>query len=83
MARHYAYIVKWRDSSTLRGWRALDDPSHGVTEISSVGWAVKQTKTEVTLTTGISDSGNVCDAITIPRENIVKMTRLKNYVQGN
>lgn len=81
-ARHHAYIVKWRDSSTLRGWRAYNDTSHEVAIITSVGWMVKQTPRTVTLTTGISECGNVCDAITIPREAITKLQRLKPYVLG-
>lgn len=83
MKKHYAYTVKWRDSSTLRGWQSIDDTRHAVGIITSVGWLARETKDTITLTTGISECGNVCDAITIPREAITKMTRLKNYVAGN
>lgn len=83
MPKHHAYIVKWRDSSTLRGWQAINSPQHSVSAISSVGWLVQKTPATVTLTTSISDCGNVTDAITIPREAITQMTKLKNYVEGD
>lgn len=81
MKKHHAYIVKWRDSSTLRGWRAIDDHAHGVSMVWSVGWLVKQTPKTLTLTAGISECGNVVDALTIPREAVTQMTKLKNYVE--
>lgn len=81
MAKHYAYIVKWRDSATLKGWRSIAD-DHGPSVITSVGWMIRRTPNTVTLTTGISECGNVVDAISIPREAVTKMTRLKNYVAG-
>jgi hypothetical protein len=80
--KHYAYIVKWRDSSTLRGWRSIDDPAHDTSHITSVGWLIRQTPKTLTLTTGVSQCGNVCDAISIPRESVTKMVRLKNYIAG-
>lgn len=83
MAKHHAYVVKWRDSSSLRGWNRLDSPDHGVAVITSVGWMARQTPKEITLTTSISENGNAPDALTIPREAITKMTKLKNYIAGN
>lgn len=83
MKKHHAYIVKWRDSSTLRGWRAVDDGAHEVAIITSVGWLVRQTPKTMTLTTSISECGNVADAISIPREAITKATRLKYHIVGD
>lgn len=84
MAKHHAYVVKWRDSFTLSGWKSIDDPRHSeVAVITSVGWLIKQTPRTLTLTTSISECGNVTDAIAIPREAVMKMTKLKNYVLGN
>lgn len=83
MKKHHAYVVKWRDSSSLRGWQGIGNQQHGVSTITSVGWLARENKTEVTIATCISDCGNVRDALTIPREAITKMTRLKNYVAGN
>lgn len=82
MTKHHAYVVKWRDSSTLRGWQSIDSNQHGVATITSVGWMARQSHKEITLTTGISEQGSVVDAITIPRESITKMTKLKNYIAG-
>lgn len=80
--KHHAYVVKWRDSATLRGWHRIDSQNDGVSVITSIGWLVRQTRSEITLTTGISESGMVIDQITIPRETVTKMTRLRNYVAG-
>lgn len=82
MQKHHAYIVKWRDSSTLRGWHNIDSPQHGPAVITSVGWLVKKTPKTLTLTTGVSECGNVVDAISIPREAVTKITKLKNYIAG-
>lgn len=83
MKKHHAYTVTWRDSSTLRGWRSIEDGAHKTATITSVGWLVQQTPKTVTITTSISECGNVADSLSIPREAITKMTKLKNYVAGN
>jgi hypothetical protein len=83
MKKHYAHIVKWRDSAAMRGWRPMDDPGHtAVAEVTSVGWIVSKTPKTITITTSISDSGSVMDALSIPREAVTKMVRLKNYIAG-
>lgn len=83
MKKHHAYTVKWRDSSTLRGWRSIDDGAHEVATITSVGWLIRSTSKTVTITSSISECGNVADSLSIPRESIMKMTKLQNYVAGN
>lgn len=84
MKKHHAYVVRWRDSSTLRGWQSIDDPRlDKVAVITSVGWMARQTPKTITLTTSISECGNVTDGITIPREAVTKITKLKNYVAGD
>lgn len=80
--RHHAYVVKWIDSSTLRGWRSIDDEQHDTAVITSIGWVVKMTAKVVTMTTAISECGNVVDAISIPRAAVIKMVKLKNCVEG-
>ena len=82
MKKYHAYVVKWRDSSSFRGWQAIDN-EHEVATITSVGWLARETPKEITITTSISWHGNVIDAVTIPREAVTKMTKLKNYVAGN
>lgn len=83
MKKHHAYVVKWRDSSSLRGWTDMDHKQHSVSLITSVGWLVRETKTELTIATCISDHGSTRDAVTIPREAITRVTRLKQYIAGN
>ena len=80
--RHYAVRVRWRDSATSRGWQSITNDQRAAT-IHSVGWMVKHTKDEVTLTTGISEEGHVVDPITIPRSCIDKITRLKTFIEGD
>lgn len=81
--KHHACIVKWRDSSSLRGWNSIGHEQHGVAVITSVGWLVRETKTEVTIATCISECGNVRDAVSIPREAVTQISRLKQYILGN
>jgi hypothetical protein len=81
--KHYAYLVKWRDSCSVRGWNSMASAGDEVTTITSVGWIVRETKTELTITTSISDHGSAMDPLTIPREAITKKTRLRHYIAGN
>lgn len=80
--KHHAYVIKWKDSSTHRGWREIGG-DHIASDITSVGWLVNQTPKTVTITTSISHCGNVVDPLTIPREAVTKMTKLKNYILGH
>jgi hypothetical protein len=82
MTKHHAYIVTWNDSATTRGWRAMDE-RHRASTITSVGWVFRETKDEITMTCGISDCGNVVDALTIPRTCITKMRKLPQFVEGS
>lgn len=79
--KHHAYVVKWRDSCSATGWRSVDEKRE-VALITSVGWMAAQTPKSVTITTCISECGNIRDAVTIPREAITKITKLKNYILG-
>lgn len=81
MAKYYAYLVKWNDSCSFSGWRS-PEAKHEVAPITSIGWMVRKTKKEVTLTTSTcSVSGNVMDALTIPIDVITKMIRLKQSTE--
>lgn len=82
MKKHHAYIVKWRDSSSLRGWNPIGHEQHSVSILTSVGWLARSTPREITITTSVSEQGSVMDALTIPREAVTKMTRLKHYIAG-
>lgn len=82
MKKHHAYIVTWRDSATLPGWQRMALERDEVSIITSVGWIVRETKTALTITTSISDSGSAMDALTIPREAITRKTKLNHYIAG-
>lgn len=69
-------IVKWTDSSTLRGWHPINSSEHGVAYITSLGWVVKETPTEITLSASMSCWGNCADAITIPKSCVKSIKRL-------
>lgn len=83
MKKHYAYVVKWRDSCSNRGWNRMNAGDDDVATITSVGWVVRETKTALTISTSISDHGSAIDPLTIPREAITRKTRLKHYIAGN
>lgn len=78
MIKHHAYIVNWRDSCTHTGWRSQSE-SLLVSDITSVGWIVKQDKKSVTISTCIADNGDIRSAVTIPREAITRMHRLPRH----
>ena len=80
--KHHAYLVTWRDSSTLGGWRLIDDPLHYAVEIWSIGWLVRETKKDIMITTSVSQTGRACDVLAIPREAIVRMKKLPQFVEG-
>jgi len=80
--KYQAYLVTWRDSAGTPGWRPIDDREFGVVEIFSVGWLIRQSKAEVTITTSLSEGGRALDVLTIPREAITKMKRLPHYIDG-
>lgn len=83
MKKHQAYIVKWRDSSALQGWHSVDDNRHGnITTITSIGWLVKETAKVITITTSISECGNVMDALSIPKEAVTKMTKIPRHIEN-
>lgn len=82
MKKHHACIVKWPDSSSLRGWNSLNHEQHGVSVITSIGWLARDTPKEITITTSITEAGGVMDGLTIPREAVTKITKLKHYIAG-
>ena len=83
MKKIHAYTINWRDSAGLRGWRQMDPREFGVSDITSIGWLIHETKKEITITTSISEHGSAMDALTIPREAITRMRKIPNYVEDN
>lgn len=80
MARLHAYTVKWRDSSAVRGWNRITTDQHGVSIITSIGWLLRRTKKEITITTSVTYDGSCMDPLTIPLEAVVKLSRLPQYI---
>lgn len=81
MTKHHAVIVTWKDSATLRGWNNID-AEHAPSEITTLGWLLRKTKDQVTITSCISDHGNTREALAIPRSCVVSIKKLPQYVEG-
>lgn len=70
--KHKICSVTWVDSCSLGGWQRREG-NHGLSRIDSIGYIIRETRTEITITSSISqDSGNVMDALTIPKVAIVR-----------
>jgi len=81
MSKHNAVIVTWIDSSAFRGWQSMD-AGHEASTITSIGWVLSKTKDLVVISSCISDTGNVRDALAIPMCSVISMKKLKFYVEG-
>ena len=71
-------MVEWEDSAFINGWlsrqQAQDcDVSHCV----SIGIVVRDDDNVVAISLGVSDNGNVCDGISIPKSCIKRIRELK------
>lgn len=83
MKKHSLAILTWLDSCTNIGWHSISDVSNFRTsEVTSVGWIIREDKHSLTISTSITENGNAADALTIPKAAIVKINKLKYYVQG-
>ena len=72
--------VEWIDSCALGGWRyadALEGDKSTPSKIVSIGFLVDESKTHVLITTSISESGSVMDALSIPKCAILKKKELR------
>ena len=68
--------VEWDDSCVLRGWQSPEG-DHTVAKISSVGFLIREEKHALTISTSLSDYGNIMDGLTIPKAHITKRRRVK------
>lgn len=76
MTKKYpVYRIFWLDSAAPVGWKHPDYPFE-VAAVESVGFLIEKTPKQVTITTSVSDEGNVMDPLSIPRAAITKMKRL-------
>lgn len=83
MKKHPLVMIEWIDSASLRGWQDINHLSHGSSTIWSAGYLIKENKTDITISTSITENGNCADAISIPKVAIKKCQKLKYYVAGN
>jgi len=65
--------IEWIDSASNHGWEACHG-DESPTKMKTVGFLVSSAKSCVTVSTTISERVNFLDKLTIPRENIRKMT---------
>lgn len=70
-----AVQVKWVDSSSIYGWRQPSEDT--ASEIKSVGIIVGQDKHNLTISTSKSESGNFMDQLTIPKQAIRSVKKIK------
>lgn len=72
--------VEWRDSASRGGWRTPDDykRANAVGPIRSMGYLLTQTKDIVQVAqTQSAMNGDISDVMTIPRENVLRIKRLR------
>jgi hypothetical protein len=70
-------LVEWVDSYATRGWThksAFTDVETG--NIVSIGFLVRESASEITITSSVSTNGNVMDPLTIPKCAITKRRTL-------
>jgi len=72
--------VEWRDSMSRGGWEsaASHRSQRAVGPIRSIGFLLQSDKDVVQLAQSMSGlTGHVTDTITIPRENVVRMRKVR------
>lgn len=72
--------VKWIDAASLAGWNSADDAISCIGKgkiIKTVGFVLKAGKKGIVLAQGVSEEGDVHEAIFIPRGMILKIKRYK------
>jgi hypothetical protein len=60
-------FLSWWDAQTVDGWTEPDHFNHRAMLVFSVGWLVKETETEITITSCRSSAGELRYALTIPK----------------
>ena len=74
-------LVEWLDSYSCFGWH---QPTHEKpAKCITVGILREQDAESITISQSRSDSGNVCDEITIPRCSIKRLRNLKVVIKEN
>lgn len=71
-----ALLVVWRDACADYGWRFECTDREMTVQVVTLGWLVRETKTELSLALSVSASGKAADMITIPKAWIKKRRRV-------
>jgi len=72
--------VEWIDSTAIRGWQhgsSMTDKYAEPSKICSIGYLIKETKDFITISTSVSNNGNMMDPLTIPKCAITKKKKIK------
>ena len=70
--------VEWEDSCAEMGWHTPRDiKGYDVSHCRSVGYLLGKDRKKVVILQSASDSPSFCEALTIPRGNVKKITYLK------
>jgi len=71
-------LVVWRDASNSGYWETLEDAmARTVATVQSCGHLIDNNDEFLLLGAGVSDTGMILSAQTIPAENILSVTELK------
>lgn len=75
--------IEWRDSHSRGGWDSVKNhrAQRGVGPQRSIGYLLTKDKDVIQLAQSMATSGNVTDTITIPRENVTRITRLSGGIR--
>lgn len=72
-------IVKWEDSHKTDGWYVGHSGECKGTEITSVGWIIKENREAIVIAAHKSneETPQYCNAMTIPKRSIKKVIQVK------
>lgn len=70
--------VTWRDASTWTGWQPVKDAdSHMPADCQTIGFLIRYSKKMVSLCHSINEYGKMGDCLTIPREWVQRVKRVR------
>ena len=70
--------IEWEDSCAITGWHNQGKfEDYDVSPCRTVGYLLGKDKKKITVLQSISNSPSFCEALTIPRGNVKKITYLK------
>ncbi len=69
--------VEWVDSETSTGWRKPRKPQDIDLRCWALGFLVTETENSITLAVAVSENGDACDQMTIPKGAITKWKEIQ------